>query len=90
MDSLCEIDGWGARTAAAGLVRAGGEAETHGPRDHEFRWASVTKLLTGYAVLVAVEEGTVDLDEPAGPPGVDAAASARARVRAGAGGSGRR
>ena len=69
MDSLCEIDGWGARTAAAGLVRAGGEAETHGPRDHEFRWASVTKLLTGYAVLVAVEEGTVDLDEPAGPPG---------------------
>ena len=37
-------------------------------RDHEFRWASVTKLLTGFAVLVAVEEGTVDLDEPAGPP----------------------
>jgi len=29
----------------------------------------VTKLLTGLAVLVAVEEGTVDLDEPAGPPG---------------------
>ena len=69
VDSLCEIDGWGARTAAAGVVRAGGEPETHGPRDHEFRWASVTKLLTGYAVLIAVEEGTVDLDEPAGPPG---------------------
>jgi CubicO group peptidase (beta-lactamase class C family) len=29
----------------------------------------VTKLLTGLAALVAVEEGTVDLDEPAGPPG---------------------
>ena len=69
MDSLCEIDGWGAHAAAAGVVRAGGEPETHGPRDLEFRWASVTKLLTGYAVLVAVEEGTVDLDEPAGPPG---------------------
>ena len=32
-------------------------------------WASVTKLLTGLAALVAVEEGIVDLDEPAGPPG---------------------
>jgi len=31
--------------------------------------ASVTKLLTGLALLVALEEGTVDLDEPAGPPG---------------------
>ena len=69
MDSLCEIDGWGARTAAAGVVRAGGAVETHGPRGEELRWASVTKLLTGVAVLVAVEEGTVDLDEPAGPPG---------------------
>ncbi len=33
------------------------------------RIASVTKLLTAYAVLIAVEEGTVALDEPAGPPG---------------------
>jgi len=32
-------------------------------------WASVTKLTTALAVLVAVEEQTVDLDEPAGPPG---------------------
>ena len=32
-------------------------------------WASVTKILTALAVLVAVEEETVDLDEPAGPPG---------------------
>jgi len=32
-------------------------------------WASVTKLATALATLVAVEEQTVDLDEPAGPPG---------------------
>ena len=32
-------------------------------------WASVTKPATALAVLVAVEEGTLDLDEPAGPPG---------------------
>jgi CubicO group peptidase (beta-lactamase class C family) len=31
-------------------------------------WASVTKLVTALAVLVAVEEEVVDLDEPAGPP----------------------
>jgi CubicO group peptidase (beta-lactamase class C family) len=32
-------------------------------------WASVTKILTALAVLVAVEDETVSLDEPAGPPG---------------------
>ena len=67
MEALQAIDSWGARTAAAGVVGAL-EAE-HGPREVELRWASVTKLLTGLAVLVAVEEGTVDLDEPAGPEG---------------------
>ena len=69
MDALREIDRWGARTAAAGLVRADGDAEVHGPRGVVLRWASVTKLLTGLATLVAVEEGVVDLDEPAGPEG---------------------
>jgi len=34
-----------------------------------YPWASVTKLVTALAALVAVEEGTLDLDEPAGPPG---------------------
>jgi CubicO group peptidase (beta-lactamase class C family) len=29
----------------------------------------VTKLLAGFAAMVALEEGTIDLDEPAGPPG---------------------
>jgi CubicO group peptidase (beta-lactamase class C family) len=69
VEALRTIDEWGARTAAAGVTRAGGEVAAHGPRDLTFRWASVTKLLTGLATLVAVEEGTVDLDEPAGPPG---------------------
>jgi CubicO group peptidase (beta-lactamase class C family) len=69
VDALRAIDEWGARTAAAGVTRADAEVGTHGPRDAELRWASVTKLLTGLAALVAVEEGTVDLDEPAGPPG---------------------
>ena len=68
MRALGHIDGWEAG-AAAGVVRANAELGVHGPRDRVFRWASVTKLLAGLAALVAVEEGTVDLDEPAGPPG---------------------
>jgi CubicO group peptidase (beta-lactamase class C family) len=67
VDALRAIDGWGAEHAAAGVV--GASESAHGDRERVFPWASVTKLLTGLAVLVAVEEGTVDLDEPAGPPG---------------------
>ena len=40
-----------------------------GPRDRLLRWASVTKLVTALAALVAAEEGVIDLDEPAGPEG---------------------
>jgi CubicO group peptidase (beta-lactamase class C family) len=69
VDALRIIEEWGARTAAAGVTRAAGEIGVHGPGDVELRWASVTKLLTGVALLVALEEGTVELDEPAGPPG---------------------
>jgi CubicO group peptidase (beta-lactamase class C family) len=43
--------------------------ETHGPHDLKLHWASVTKLVTTLAALVAAEEGVVDLDEPAGPAG---------------------
>jgi CubicO group peptidase (beta-lactamase class C family) len=67
VDALRAIETWGARTAAAGVTGADAEVAAHGPRDAELRWASVTKLLTGLAALVALEEGTVDLDEPAGP-----------------------
>jgi CubicO group peptidase (beta-lactamase class C family) len=69
VNALRAIEDWGARTAAAGVTRAEGEAAVHGPRTAPLRWASVTKLLTGLATLVAVEEGVVDLDEAAGPPG---------------------
>src|SRR5262245_50632409 len=69
VEALRAIEGWGAGTAAAGVARADGVLAVHGPRDADVPWASVTKLLTGLALLVALEEGTVDLDEPAGPPG---------------------
>jgi CubicO group peptidase (beta-lactamase class C family) len=69
MEALRAIEEWNAGIAAAGVTRAQGVVAMYGPRDVELPWASVTKLLTGLALLVALEEGTVDLDEPAGPPG---------------------
>ena len=69
MDALRRIDEWGARHAAAAIVRPEGTAAEHGPVEHVFRWASVTKLATALAVLVAVEEGVVELEDAAGPEG---------------------
>ncbi len=42
---------------------------TIGPLGERFEWASVTKLLVCLASLVALEEGSVTLDDIAGPPG---------------------
>ncbi|MEU4683199.1 serine hydrolase domain-containing protein [Streptomyces xinghaiensis] len=70
MESLRMIENWPVPTAAAAVVRADGSlAGSYGPQDHRFRLASVTKPLAAYAVLVAYEEGAVELDEPAGPEG---------------------
>jgi CubicO group peptidase (beta-lactamase class C family) len=67
--ALGAIDGWGAEHAAAAVIGRGGIVASHGDLDRRFRWASVTKLVTAMAVLDAVEDGVIDLDEPAGPTG---------------------
>jgi CubicO group peptidase (beta-lactamase class C family) len=67
--ALAQIDSWPVTSAAAGVVSAGRPAAAAGAISSRFPWASVTKLLTALATLVAVEEGTVGLDDPAGPPG---------------------
>jgi CubicO group peptidase (beta-lactamase class C family) len=69
MDVLRQIDEWGAGFAAAGVVDRGTVAATHGDTAHAVRLASVSKPITALAVLIAAEEGVVDLDEPSGPPG---------------------
>ena len=69
MEALNQIDGWGAAHAAAVVLRGGEPIAARGPSDLELRWASVTKLASALAVLIAAEEGAVDLDEPAGPQG---------------------
>lgn len=67
MEALRQIDGWPCERA--GAVVTGTTEARHGETARVFPWASVTKLATAVAMLVAAEEGTVDLDEPAGPPG---------------------
>jgi len=68
VDALRQVEEWGAAHAAAAALLPGRVLARHG-NGRVFRWASVTKLATALAVLVAAEEATVDLDEPAGPPG---------------------
>jgi CubicO group peptidase (beta-lactamase class C family) len=36
----------------------------HGETERSFRLASISKMVTTYAILVAIEEGVVDLDSP--------------------------
>jgi CubicO group peptidase (beta-lactamase class C family) len=61
---------WPVDHVAAALVGVDGSVRaTAGEVEREFRLASVTKLLAAYATLIAVEEGAVEWDTPAGPPG---------------------
>jgi CubicO group peptidase (beta-lactamase class C family) len=69
VNALHLVESWPAANVAAGAVSRAETVATQGSTTQEFRWASVTKPVTALAVLVAAEEGIVDLDEPAGPPG---------------------
>jgi CubicO group peptidase (beta-lactamase class C family) len=69
VDALRQVDAWGAENAAVVVLGPAGELGARGDRDRVYRLASVTKLMTALASLVAAEEGVIDLDEPAGPPG---------------------
>jgi CubicO group peptidase (beta-lactamase class C family) len=69
VEALHQIDDWDVPFAAAGVTRADGLLATHGDTTRSVRLASVTKPISARAILVAAEEGVLDLDEPAGPPG---------------------
>ncbi len=63
MSSLDLITRWPVRRAAAAVVAPDGAVTTVGDIDEVFQLASITKLATALAVLVAVEEGSVGLDQ---------------------------
>jgi CubicO group peptidase (beta-lactamase class C family) len=69
VQALRQIDGWPVEFAAAGVVDRQGGTSTWGDATRAVRLASVSKPVAALATLVAAEEGVVDLDEAAGPPG---------------------
>lgn len=66
---LEDIDHWGTEHAAVAVIGPAGVVAAHGDEGHDYGWASVTKLVTAMAALIAVEHDLLTLDEPAGPPG---------------------
>ncbi|MCV7261257.1 serine hydrolase domain-containing protein [Mycobacterium shimoidei] len=69
MPALDALDDWPVANAAAAVVGPSGTLASRGDGGREFALASVTKPLVARAVQIAIEEGVVDLDTPAGPPG---------------------
>ncbi|GAA1490903.1 serine hydrolase domain-containing protein [Brachybacterium sacelli] len=55
--------------ACAVVLGPEGVREQRGDLDLPRPWRSVTKTLTGLATAIALQEGRVDLDDPAGPEG---------------------
>lgn len=70
MGALDLIASWDVPHASAAVVSADGTVvATAGDIDRRFALASITKVTTGWVAMIAVEEGSLDLDAPAGQPG---------------------
>ncbi len=68
--ALGQVSTWPVPNAAAAVVAADGAVlGTVGDVDRPFRLASLSKMMTAWAVLVAVEDGSIALDAPVGQPG---------------------
>jgi CubicO group peptidase (beta-lactamase class C family) len=64
-----QLESWPAESISVGVRVVNGREWSYGSSTRVYPWASVTKPATALVTLVAVEEGIVDLDGPAGPPG---------------------
>ena len=69
MSAFSSIESWPVDTVAGALLHRGEVVEQVGNASRRFPVASVTKLVAAYGVMVAVEEGAVELGQPAGPEG---------------------
>lgn len=69
MSALAAIHQWPVDRIGAAAVLPNGQVITEGEIETPFALASLTKVLVALTTLVAVEDETLDLDEPAGPPG---------------------
>ncbi|MCO8129327.1 beta-lactamase family protein [Acidimicrobiia bacterium EGI L10123] len=77
MAALDQIDRWDVPTVAAGVIGPDGLLTARGPTDRTFPLASVSKVLAAIAVHVAVEEGTVGLDDDVASAGGPEGATVR-------------
>ena len=73
VSALAALAEWPVEHVSAALVSTDGVIDRFGDQDRVYPLASVTKLLVAQAVLIAVEEGAVELEDAAGPPGASVA-----------------
>jgi CubicO group peptidase (beta-lactamase class C family) len=69
MSALDAVADWPVTSVSAAVVGPSGVLASHGDTAHRFALASVTKPLVARAAQIAIEEGVVELDTPAGPAG---------------------
>lgn len=66
---LTQLGDWPVDNVSAVVISGGEVLEQFGDEKRVYALASVTKLLSAHAALVAIEEGAIELDQPAGPSG---------------------
>lgn len=69
VSALDLLSDWPADNVSGGWLDHAGRVQRSEGSSHSFLVASLTKPLFSLAVLVAVEEGSLGLDQSAGPPG---------------------
>lgn len=67
--ALAGSSDWPVQVVAVGVVDSTSNQIVHGASTERLEWASVTKLITALATLVAIEEHTINLNDEVGPPG---------------------
>ena len=69
MSALDLTAGWPVANVSAGVIVRGEVVDTIGDVARRYTFASLTKPLVAWAILVATEEGVLGLDDPVGQPG---------------------
>jgi CubicO group peptidase (beta-lactamase class C family) len=64
VEALRLVEQWPVAHVSVGVITRDGSVRTAGDASFEYRLASLAKPMTAWAVLVAVEEGIVELDAP--------------------------
>lgn len=69
LQSFQLVESWPVKNAAAGVIDQFGNVHLHGDTTVRFALASVSKVITAWATLIAVEDGTTNLDAEVGQHG---------------------